>query len=140
MPAVIDVVAKPSTFHRKFIGNSNGISYIPAEFLNFNGSTMTFTERFINFIAISVENSISYWADYYWHEPHYNKHFPNDKYPSFHDARKNISLVLMNNHFSQGSIEANLPGMIEVGGMHIKAKPEPLPKVYIFVIPVATIL
>lgn len=100
VPAVIDVVANPSVFHRKYIGNPSGASYNPVEFLNFKGP-MSFTERFINFIGVSAENLISYWADYYWHEPHYSKNFPSNKYPSFHDARKNISLVLMNNHFSQ---------------------------------------
>lgn len=42
--------------------------------------------------------------------------------------RKNISLVLVNYHFSQGNPRPNVPGLIEIGGVQVKEKPDPLPE------------
>lgn len=55
--------------------------------------------------------------------------FPADQYISYEDATKNLSLVLLNSHFSQGGIRPYVPAMIEVGGLQIKPKPDKLPEV-----------
>lgn len=128
VPAVVTLNSKATAFVRNYVGMSQGTSYNPSQFLGYQG-VMTFRERVINFFAVSAENLFSYGFDYFWHEPHYAKNFPSDKYVSFDEARKNISLVLVNHHFSQGAMEAYLPNMVEVGGMHIKSEPNPLPKV-----------
>lgn len=54
--------------------------------------------------------------------------FPRNKYPSYADMKKNVSLVLINHHFSQGPVRPLPPGMVEIGGIQIKEKPDPLPE------------
>jgi glucuronosyltransferase len=56
-----------------------------------------------------------------------SSNFPSDKYPSFSEAKRNVALVLSNHHFSEGAIRPHLPNMVEVGGLTIKEKPDPLP-------------
>lgn len=41
----------------------------------------------------------------------------------------NVSLALVNIHFSSGIIRPYLPNMIEIGGIQVKPKPSPLPQV-----------
>ncbi|XP_037931783.1 UDP-glucosyltransferase 2-like [Teleopsis dalmanni] len=55
-------------------------------------------------------------------------YFPADQYPSLDEVKKNISLVFTNHHFSQGPIRPNVPAMVEIGGIQIKEKPDPLPE------------
>lgn len=57
----------------------------------------------------------------------YDAAFPDPK-PSFDDAiRHTVSLALLNSHFSINYPQPLLPNMIEVGGMHVKTKSDPLP-------------
>lgn len=37
-------------------------------------------------------------------------------------------MVLLNSHFSQGTVRPQVPGMVEVGGLQVKPTPDPLPK------------
>lgn len=41
---------------------------------------------------------------------------------------KNLSAILLNSHAPLTSTRPTVPGMIPVGGLHIKMKPDPLPK------------
>lgn len=59
----------------------------------------------------------------------YSFHFPSKKYISYDEAHKNISLIFVNSHTSQGNIRPNVPGIVEVGGIQIKSTPSPLPEV-----------
>lgn len=44
------------------------------------------------------------------------------------EMKRNLSLVFINNHFSQGNPRPNVPAFIEIGGIQVKQKPSPLPK------------
>ena len=55
--------------------------------------------------------------------------FPPDRYISYEESVKNISLILLNSHFSQGGVRPYVPAMIEVGGLQIKPTPDKLPDV-----------
>lgn len=127
-PVVWSATIKPQLTFRKFVGMSSGVSYNVAHYLNYKG-VMTFQQRLMNFFAVSVEHLMAFGFDYFWYEPYYRKNFPSTDYPSYDEAKKNVSLVLVNSHFSEGSSEAYLPGMVEVGGMHIESNPKPLPNV-----------
>lgn len=118
-PIIIVSTLKSSVVFRQFISNPNGVAYISSPFLNFKGE-MTFGQRLVNFITVLLEHVITWLVNYFVHQPIYERNFPSNKYPSLEDVKKNISLVLVNYHFSQGSIEPYFPGMIEVGGMHIE--------------------
>ncbi|XP_017015523.2 UDP-glycosyltransferase UGT4 isoform X2 [Drosophila takahashii] len=43
----------------------------------------------------------------------------------FEELRQKYSLILINNHFSMGRVRANVPNIIEVGGLHLSEPPEP---------------
>ncbi|KAM7343503.1 UDP-glucosyltransferase 2-like isoform 2-T2 [Cochliomyia hominivorax] len=72
------------------------------------------------------------WAHYYY------KYFPVQKqiyqyyYPNaqltFEEAQKNFSLVLLNDHFTLSTPRPYVPNMIEVAGLNIVTKPDPLPE------------
>lgn len=42
---------------------------------------------------------------------------------------RNVSLVLTCHHFTDGPIRPNVPAVVEIGGIQVKAKPEVLPAV-----------
>lgn len=48
---------------------------------------------------------------------------------SFSDAVKNLSIILVNSHFSQGNVRPNVPAIIEIGGIQVKSTPSLLPSV-----------
>lgn len=50
-------------------------------------------------------------------------------FPDLEELERNMSLLIYNNHFSLNGARPLLPGVIDTGGMHIKPKSEPLPKV-----------
>lgn len=131
-PVIWSTTIKPQLNFRNLVGMSSGVSYNPSTFLNYKG-VMTFWQRLINFITVSAENLLLFGFEYFWYEPYYRKHFPPNKYPSYDEAKKNVSLVLVNSHFSEGSLEAYLPGMVEIGGMHIQTNTTPLSDVRNFV-------
>ncbi|EDV43989.1 uncharacterized protein Dana_GF18759 [Drosophila ananassae] len=41
------------------------------------------------------------------------------------ELRSRFNLILINTHFSMGRVRANVPNIIEVGGMHLSDPPEP---------------
>lgn len=57
------------------------------------------------------------------------KYFPSDKYPSLNEMYKNVSLILLANHFTEGIIRPEVPSLIQIGGIQAKPKPDPLPEV-----------
>lgn len=128
-PIAIISTLKSSVIFRQFTGNPDGVAYTASPFLNFKGP-MSFGQRLANFVTISAEHLVTWAVNYFVHEPIYRRNFPPDRYASLDETRKNISLVLTNYHFSQGSIEAYLPAMVEVGGMHIGRETAELPQVY----------
>ncbi|XP_017046356.1 UDP-glucosyltransferase 2-like [Drosophila ficusphila] len=43
----------------------------------------------------------------------------------FYELRNKYSVILVNDHFSMGKVRANVPNIIEVGGLHLSEPPEP---------------
>lgn len=127
-PLVISFSAKQNSLIRNYVGNPHGISHIPSPMLPYRGQ-MNFQQRLINFGAVAMESVMSMVFDYFVQQPLYSKHFPSPKYPTYDESKKNVALILINHHLSQGILEANLPAMVEVGGMHIKSTANELPKV-----------
>ncbi|XP_037719401.1 UDP-glycosyltransferase UGT4 [Drosophila subpulchrella] len=52
------------------------------------------------------------------------------KYPAqkLTELRERFSIILVNSHFSMGRVRANVPNIIEVGGLHLSEPPEPCDK------------
>ena len=59
----------------------------------------------------------------------FSKYFSSTNQRSYDDAIKNISLILVNDHFTEGVVRPNVPGIIEVRGIQVKQTPDELPDV-----------
>lgn len=54
--------------------------------------------------------------------------FPAPAYPTLSEVYRNVSLIFIHHHsLSEGPIAPLLPSVIEIGGLHMKEKPEALP-------------
>lgn len=80
---------------------------------------MKFFSRVKNFLIIALEHVYAEFINYLQRQA-YKKHFPSDRFISYDDALKNISMVLLNTHFSKGTVQSSVPAMVEVGGLQIK--------------------
>lgn len=114
---------------RKLTGNPSSASTVPSSIFSF-ATPMTFMQRVANFFAVAMEPVMFEIVDYVYTRPLYKEAFPAELYPTYDEVLKNVSLVLLSQHFSERTAESLVPGVIEVAGMHIKKEPSPLPKVY----------
>ncbi|XP_055629658.1 UDP-glucosyltransferase 2-like [Toxorhynchites rutilus septentrionalis] len=108
------------------VGNPRSISTVPSAMLGRQDS-MSFMPRLKNFLVSMAENVFVLFSTYK-QRVYYNWNFPSDRYPSYDDVRKNVSLLLLNTHYSQAGPRPYLPNVVEVGGLQIKAKPDLLPR------------
>nr|XP_022913455.1 UDP-glucuronosyltransferase 1-9-like [Onthophagus taurus] len=107
------------------IGLPDNPSYIPNYFSPYT-EDMTFYEKILNTIVLHLTKT--------WH-----KYYPNDETnkfiqemfgrntPHVDELRKNVSLVMVNSHFSIQQSRPIPPNFIEIGGIHLKSNPV-LPK------------
>lgn len=108
-----------------FFGNPAQLSTVPS-MLSTLRNPMTFLDRAKSMLVSALEYIMFGAVDLMeWH--FYNSNFPSPKYPSYFTARANASLVLNAHHFSQGPV-ANLPQIVEIGGVQMDLKLDPLPK------------
>lgn len=124
------VISPNANFYtmRKFSGNPNSASTIPSLFVNY-ATPMTFFQRLKNVGLYLLEFAVMESMNYFFMKPLYSEAFPYDDFPSYEEAIKNVSLVLVAQHFSGRTPEPLLPGVIEVEGMHVKKESSPLPQV-----------
>lgn len=111
------------------MGNPLVLSAVPFEFIDFIGPLNVWQR---------IQNTLYTIGDLIGRKFYYlpmqqalaDIHFSNlpKPLPRLADLEKNVSLMLVNTHFSIDTIRPNVPGIIEVGGVHIK-KPRDLPKV-----------
>ncbi|XP_061387713.1 UDP-glycosyltransferase UGT5-like, partial [Musca vetustissima] len=104
--------------------NPSPPSYIPHMSLDY-GNHMSLWERTVNVLSYLVDEVCFNYLILPGQEQVYRKYFPNAKL-SLDEARRNVSLVLLNDHFTLRAPRPYVPNMIEVGGLHIKQKPDPL--------------
>ncbi|XP_055374507.1 uncharacterized protein LOC129607504 [Condylostylus longicornis] len=127
-PAAVIWVQRPFFFLDRVIGNP----LLTLDYSRFGQMGIGayigdgFFYRILNFLYGSLEVIILRIYDYV-QESYYNFLFPPDKYPSYKTMLQNISLLLVNHHFSEGLIRANVPAYVEIGGIQVKSKPDPLP-------------
>ncbi|KAF4519859.1 UDP-glycosyltransferase-17 [Ephemera danica] len=114
------------SFTSSKMGNPEPSSFVPNLFLPYSDH-MTFWERSVNFLFTLF---VQLMRDFFY-IPKMNKvakdFFGND-IPSIEEIEINASLSLINNHVSLNYPRPLNPNIIEVGGMHIKQTPDPLPK------------
>ncbi|KAL5291873.1 hypothetical protein ACFFRR_010948 [Megaselia abdita] len=126
-PVLMSWTAAPFLFSNSFVGNPTEFSYVPNLMIT-SETKMGFFARVINTIATGGFSLVEAFANYklsqYYDE--YVQEFNLKDMPSFDDMRKNVSLVFCNSHFSEGPIRPNVPAIVEIGGIQIKDKPDPL--------------
>ncbi|KAL5291875.1 hypothetical protein ACFFRR_010948 [Megaselia abdita] len=127
VPVIINWMQSPAIMLNTYVGNPTGLGYVPHMMVDAQ-QPMKFIERFgsilMDGLSYSIEKFLYYKFDQYYDE--YVQEFNLKDMPSFDDMRKNVSLVFCNSHFSEGPIRPNVPAIVEIGGIQIKDKPDPL--------------
>uniref|UniRef100_A0A034VH63 UDP-glucuronosyltransferase 2B15 n=2 Tax=Bactrocera dorsalis TaxID=27457 RepID=A0A034VH63_BACDO len=124
-PIVVLWVVRPALQINGFVGNPLEMAYVP-NISSHLQQPLVFLQRVKNCITTWLEFALMAYLDYRTQQL-YDYNFPSDRYPPLDEVRKNVSLIFTNHHFSQGPIRPNVPNLIEIGGIQIKEKPDPLP-------------
>jgi glucuronosyltransferase len=107
-------------------GTPDSPAYVPNYFSQFTDK-MSFWERLQN----TAHTELLKWLHFYCSElPTHRiatKYFGNDL-PALSEIARNVSLVLVNSHFSMNYPRPTVPAVLEVGGLHIQS-PSKLPQV-----------
>ncbi|XP_060647778.1 UDP-glucosyltransferase 2-like [Drosophila nasuta] len=129
-PVVIAATMPPNEMFNRVVGNPSAASFVPAMNMAVErGEIMTFVQRIQNFLTnivielffgILENNNANTYKKIYGDDP---------TMPAFGELIKNVSLTFFTSYaLSEGPIRPNVPAVIEVGGIQIKDKPNPLPK------------
>lgn len=114
---------------RDLVANPSGVPVTPIIGKASRGMP-TFLQRATNIAAFIIEFVGTEIMNYFIHAPYYELSFPAARnYPSFDEVKRNVSLVLVADHFSEGAPRANMPNIREIGGIQTKSVPNPLPQV-----------
>ncbi|XP_055701703.1 uncharacterized protein LOC129800979 [Phlebotomus papatasi] len=125
-PWVIMSQVQPMLMTTQHVGNPVSVASTPQAALGYR-APMTFTQRLQNFLVTGVEVLVTKYFQYL-DRTYYESIFSKYNFPSFDETARNVSLVLVNHHFSQGHLRANVPALVEIGGIHIEDETDPLPK------------
>ncbi|XP_076655539.1 UDP-glucosyltransferase 2-like [Halictus rubicundus] len=108
------------------LGFSSEASYKPSMFSRLP-MPMNFGQRmwnvFADVFATVVAKTVYHWRDQSVIEKYYGSDVPNLK-----EMSSNASLMLVNTHFSLHGPQPYPPNVVEVGGLHISPKINPLPQ------------
>ncbi|CAD7078263.1 unnamed protein product [Hermetia illucens] len=127
-PVVLSLTQRAQNLINDFVGNPTEVFYVPHMRSGLN-QPLSFFERVKNVIvSLAIDKGFASYIDYRM-ELLYNYNFPPEKFPSYEEMLKNVSLVLTISHFSEGVIRPDVPAIVEVAGIQVKPKPEELPKV-----------
>lgn len=90
---------------------------------------MTFAQRYYSSMLSMYTYFVRLFLHYPWHNGIAQKHFAHleQPLPSIQELRKNISVIFVNVHRSITYPRPHMPGLVYIGGAHIKPKPKPLP-------------
>lgn len=115
-----------SKFTTGMVGAPEIPSYIPNVFTGFSDK-MTFVQRLANWFRNGIEDVLAVVLS----EPMQQdllQYYPKKNVPSIAELKRNVSLVLLNNHVTFGFPRPYPPNMVEVGGLHINRAVQPLPE------------
>ncbi|KAI8118030.1 UDP-glucuronosyltransferase 2B15 [Lucilia cuprina] len=128
-PLVISWMGPPMILSDIFVGNPSEVSYVPDMNMSVKvGEKMTFLQRLQNLFMNMFFRLFKQILDIRMRH-FYSELYPTDgSFPSLSDMEKNVSLIFCNSHFTEGPIRPNVPAVVEIGGIQVKDKPEPLPE------------
>lgn len=102
----------------RMVGNSQPFAYVPTTFFPFTDE-MSFLERTVNTLSSFLMHFVYGYLFLSRQDKVLHKYFPDA--PSVWDLSRNVSLVLLNGHYSVVETpRPYLPNMIHVGGFHIQ--------------------
>lgn len=108
-----------------YVGNPAQLASHPSAISKLN-NPMNFWDRVENVLWAAFESVFFGCAEFLeWY--FYRSNFPSSKYPSYFEARGNPALIFSSNHFSQAP-SANVPQLVEIGGVQMDVKLAPLPE------------
>lgn len=108
------------------VANPDEPTYIPNTFSNFMGN-MNFWQRFENTFGIWKDKFVfSYYSAY---QDDKIKKYIGPHTPNLREVEKNVSLLLVNTHFTIHGPRPLITTVVEIGGMHIPEKIDALPEV-----------
>ncbi|XP_037806550.1 UDP-glucosyltransferase 2-like [Lucilia sericata] len=128
-PLAISWMGPPMLISDIFVGNPSEVSYVPDMNMSIKvNKKMTFLQRLQNLFMNMFFRLIKQMLDVRMRHL-YSELYPTDgSFPTLSDMEKNVSLVFCNSHFTEGSVRPNVPAVVEIGGIQVKNKPEPLPQ------------
>ncbi|KAK9881060.1 hypothetical protein WA026_014405 [Henosepilachna vigintioctopunctata] len=106
------------------IGNPTFPSYVPDLFLRYT-TDMSFFQRLDNTIIFIINSFIRYFVILPYHDRIVKESFPNA--PDIQVYNQRASIILLNGDVSINDPVPKVPGMIDIGGFHIKP-PGSLPR------------
>lgn len=133
-PSIIFHTVASTKQIRDFVASPSAVQTNYASAIVHGQTEITYLKRILFVFEHTIEYIMVHFYNYFLLQPYYNQHFPASKnYPSFSDVKRNVSLVFVGHHFSQGAIRPSVPNLIEIGGIQIKNQPDPLPsRIYEF--------
>lgn len=126
-PLVHFTASLPMPWYNDRFGQPSNPAYIPNMLTGFS-MKMSFYERLQNMI---IDQFHKFYFDYI-QEPtndEYASNFFGANKPDRHDIANNASLLLINTHYSLLGPRPFVPGLVEVGGIHVTKGPKPVPQV-----------
>lgn len=126
-PVVGLVLSKMHDWLYSPFGNSFNPSYI-ASLMTGHTQSMTFTERFLNMYShYSLTSQFNYYLE---NQSHQVKKYFNRDLSSIQELYNDVSIVLVNSHYSINEIKPQTPDIIDIGGLHVNSKSELTPVIY----------
>ncbi|KAH8263755.1 hypothetical protein KR044_013415, partial [Drosophila immigrans] len=130
VPVIVAWMQAPMFVIDDYVGNPAEISYVPILGTSVRrGEKMALGKRLENFVKSALfrvigiifnRRSEAYYKQLYGRDPNM---------PTIEQMRRNISMVFTNCHLiSEGPIRPLVPANVQIGGIQIKEKPDPLPE------------
>ena len=107
-------------------GNPLSASFVSSTFLAYS-QYMNFPQRVLNTVNIFLTKFAYHYYSQAQNE--YVEKYLGPGFPSVYELNKNVSLLLINTHYSINGLRPLANGVIEVGGVHIQDNGEKLPLV-----------
>ncbi|XP_071055912.1 UDP-glycosyltransferase UGT5-like [Onthophagus taurus] len=131
IPVIALSSSYPMPWHSSRFARIENPAFVPVHFGNFP-KFMSFWERLENTIMLGYCKAVYYLlCDLPGNRD--AKAFFGDNLPALEKIAENTSLILVNNYFALNGAFPQVPGMIEVGGMHLGTR-QSLPKVRLNVV------
>ncbi|XP_054744817.1 UDP-glycosyltransferase UGT5-like [Anastrepha obliqua] len=128
-PVIISWTGPPMEMVNGFVGVPPEMTYVPSTFTPYkNGELLSFGLRMFNTFTSYAMRLLVVIMDISLNSYYKTLAEGDPTIRSYSQMLANVSLVFCNSHFSEGPIRPLVPGLVEIGGIQIKEKPDPLPK------------